>query len=138
VDVAGRANQIGPVWSDLSGHKLLGRGVASYEALHVVDGVPQHVASLPLLVLHDTGFAGVLIFGGFAIAVVLMVWSERRNPMVLGLGQAAIVIGLTNLSTETTELMIGWLLIGLLLAARDIASTAPPPSVTDGERVAPI
>jgi hypothetical protein len=89
------------------------------------------------LVLHDTGFAGVLIFGGFITAVVLRVWSERRNPIVLGLGQAAIVIGLTNLSTETTELMIGWLLIGLLLAACDVASTAPPHSAMDDSRVGP-
>ncbi len=122
VDLVGRVNQLGPVLSDLSGHLVLGRGIASFEALHQAQGIPQHLASLPLLVFNDTGLAGLLIFGGFVIAVIVRAWSTRSNQIVLGLGQAAIVIALTNLATETTELMVGWLLIGLLLAACDVAS----------------
>jgi hypothetical protein len=132
VDVAGRANQIGPVLNDLGGHFVLGGGIAGYEARHVIQGIPQHLASLPLLVLNDTGLVGLLVFGAFVVAVIVRVWSVRSNALVVGLGQAAIVIGLTNLSTETTELMIGWLLIGLLLAACDVASTIPvQPAVVD-------
>jgi len=37
------------------------------------------------------------------------------------MGQVALVIAITNIATETLELMIGWLLIGLLLAALDVA-----------------
>jgi hypothetical protein len=128
VDVIGRANQIGPMWNDISGHLAFGRGTASFEALYVVDGVPQHVASLPLLVLNDTGFVGLAVFCAFVVAVIARAWSSRSNSTVLGLGQAAIVIALTNLATETTELMIGWLLIGILVAGCDVATAAPAPS----------
>jgi hypothetical protein len=125
VDLAGRANQIGPVWTDISGHLVIGRGIASYEALHVIGGVPQHVASLPLLVLNDTGIIGLLLFGGFVLAVTVRAWSMRTNLLVLGFGQVAIVVALTNLATETTELMIDWLLIGILMAACDGAFASP-------------
>ena len=121
VDLVGRANQTGPVWGDVSGHLLLGTGIASYQALHVVHGVPQHLASLPLLVFHDTGVVGLLVFTGFVAAVIVRSWARRDDPIVVGLGQTAIVIGLANLATETTELMIGWLLIGILMAAVDAA-----------------
>jgi hypothetical protein len=124
VDLVGRANQTGPVWGDVSGHLALGRGIASYQALHVVNNVPQHIASLPLLILHDTGMIGLLVFTGFVVAVIVRAWVRRGDPIVVGLGQTAIVVGLTNLATETTELMIGWLLIGVLMAAVDAA----PPS----------
>jgi hypothetical protein len=124
VDLAGRLNQSGPVWSDIRGRLALGRGTGSFEALHQVQGVPQHIASLPLLVINDTGVIGLALFVCFAIAVIVRAWSVRTNAIVLGLGQAAIVIALANLATETTELMIGWLLIGVLLAACDAASTA--------------
>jgi hypothetical protein len=126
VDLTGRLNQWAPVWSDIDGRLAIGRGTASFEALHVIQAIPQHVASLPLLVFNDTGIVGVAVFGGFVAAVVTRVWSTRTNPIVGGLGQAAIVVALTNLATETTELMVGWLLIGILLAACDVASTLPP------------
>lgn len=124
VDIAGRLNQVGPVWNDLRGHLALGRGTASYEALHVIGGVPQHIASLPLLVLHDTGVAGLVLFVAFAAGVGVQVWSRRKNEIVSALGQVALVVVLANLATETTELMIGWLLIGLLVAAANFDRSA--------------
>jgi hypothetical protein len=134
VDVAGRANQVGPVWTALSGHLVMGRGIASYEALHVVGGVQQHVASLPLLVVNDTGIVGLVVFLGFALAVIVRAWSLRAYPLVLGFGQVAIIVGVTNLATETTELMIGWLLVGILMAACDAASATPhAPSPSEAE-----
>jgi hypothetical protein len=110
-----------PVSDDLRGHLLLGHGTASYEAIYVANGVPQHIASLPLLILNDTGIVGLAVFCAFAIAVVVRAWSRRHVPMVLAYGQIALVIGLANLATQTTELMVGWLLIGLLMAAADHA-----------------
>ncbi|HEX7264222.1 MAG TPA: hypothetical protein VF383_08600, partial [Candidatus Dormibacteraeota bacterium] len=121
VDLIGRLNQSSPVRSDISGHLALGRGVASFEALHVAKGVPEHIASLPLLVLNDTGVVGIALFAGFVAAVFARAWSRRQNLIVLGLGQVALVVALTNIATETTELMIGWLLIGLLVAACDVS-----------------
>jgi hypothetical protein len=122
VDIVGRLSQWAPVWSDIQGTLVIGRGIASFEALHVIQGVPQHIASLPLLVLNDTGVVGLAIFAGFVAAVIAGASSVRENPVVLALGQVALVVALTNLATETTELMIDWLLIGLLLAACDVAS----------------
>jgi hypothetical protein len=129
VDLFGRVIQTAPVWDDIKGNLLLGRGIASYQALHQVNGVQQHVASLPLLILHDTGVIGLLVFAGFVVAVVLRVWPKRSDPVVSALGQVGIIIGLTNLATETTELMIGWLLIGILMAAVDVA---PAGAAEDG------
>jgi MFS family permease len=77
--------------------------------------------------LNDTGLLGLVLFSVFGIAVAARAWSGRKNPIVLGLGQMAVVVALANLATETSELMIGWLLIGILLAACDVASTAAPP-----------
>jgi hypothetical protein len=119
--VLGRVSQAVLVWDDIRNHLLLGRGTASFEALHQFRGVPEHLASLPLIVLDSTGFIGLAIFAGFAATVFLRVWANRRDAIALALGQAALVVAITNLSTQTTELMIGWLLIGLLLAATDVA-----------------
>ena len=112
-----------------SGRVALGRGVASFEALHVAKGVPEHIASLPLLVLNDTGVIGIALFACFVAAVFARGWSRRQNLIVLGLGQVALVVALTNIATETTELMIGWLLIGLLMAACDV----PAVMATEGK-----
>lgn len=121
-DFIGRINQWGIVSGDIRGRfAILGRGTASFEALHVAGGVPQHIASLPLLVLNDTGVVGLVIFTAFIAAVVYGTWMKRSDGVVVGLSQMMIVVGLANLATQTTELMIGWLLLGLLVAAVDIA-----------------
>lgn len=124
-DFVGRINQVGPVLGDIHGrYAVLGRGIGSYETLHVVAGVPQHVADLPLLVLNDTGVVGLAIFTAFMVAVGFRAWQHRANDIVLGLSQVAILVLLANLATQTTELMIGWLLIGILMAAVDVAIVA--------------
>jgi hypothetical protein len=124
-DFIGRLNQTRPVWSDISGgYEVIGRGTASFEALHIVAGVPEHVASLPLLVLNDTGIVGLVLFVGFVALIVARLWARRHDGLVGGLAQAAIVVGLANLATETTELMLDWLLIGILIAAVDISRSA--------------
>jgi hypothetical protein len=124
-DFIGRLNQTGPVWSDIAGrYVVIGRGIASFEALHQVGGVPEHIASLPLLVLNDTGIVGLLLFASFVVVLIARVWARRHDDLVVGLGQAAIVVGLAVLATQTTELMIDWLLIGILVAAADVAGAA--------------
>jgi len=128
-DFIGRLNQAAPVWADIQGPDvLLGRGTASFEALHVAAGAPEHIASLPLLVLNDTGFVGLAVFTIFVFAVGARAWARRGAPTVVAFGQMALIVGLTNLATQTTELMVGWLLIGLLMAAADqavIPETSP-------------
>lgn len=134
-DFIGRLNQTGLVWADIHGRNLLlGRGTASFEALNVAAGVPEHIASLPLLVLNDTGLVGVVIFACFVVAVGARAWARRSVPTVAAFGQMALIVGLTNLATQTTELMIGWLLIGILLAACDVTSATSPPPVARPDR----
>jgi hypothetical protein len=120
VDLLGRLNQFGVVWGDLRGHLFLGRGTASFEFLHQFGGIPEHIASLPLLILEDTGLAGVVVFAAFGVALFLKVRSRRDTELVAALGQVALVIVIANLATQTTELMVDWLLIGLLLAVAEL------------------
>jgi O-antigen ligase len=101
----------------------LGNGTASYGERHPIAGQPeQHLANLELAVLNDTGAIGLLVFAAFGVAVARAAWRQRRDPTVAGLGAATLVIALTNTATETTELMITWLMLGLLLMAVDAAS----------------
>jgi len=124
-DFIGRLNQTAPVSSDIAGrYVILGRGTASFEVLHQVGGLPEHIASLPLLVLNDTGIVGLVLFAGFVAVLVARVWEQRQDDLVAGLGQAAIVVGLAVLATQTMELMIDWLLVGILVAATDVAGAA--------------
>ncbi|HET7467775.1 MAG TPA: O-antigen ligase family protein [Candidatus Dormibacteraeota bacterium] len=120
-DLLGRLAQFGPALSDLKPSPLFGRGIDSYGQLHTLAGSPEHLGNLPLFIAHDTGVLGVLALGAFVVFVVLGVWRHRSEPTVLGLGAACLVIAITNQATETLELMVTWVLIGLLLAAVDAA-----------------
>ena len=120
VDLLGRLNQFGLVWDDLHGHLLFGRGTASFEFLHQGGGRPEHIASLPLLILEDTGLTGLALFAAFVVALFLKIWSRREIELVVALGQVGLVIAIANLATQTTQLMVDWLLIGLLLAAAEL------------------
>ena len=120
VDLLGRLNQFGVVWDDLRGHLFFGRGTASFEFLHQGGGRPEHIASLPLLILEDTGLAGLALFTAFVVALFLKVWSRRHIELVVALGQVGLVIAIANLATQTTELMVDWLLIGLLVAGVEL------------------
>ena len=128
VDLAGRFNQFGVVWDDIRSHILLGRGTAAFETLHQVQGVPQHIASLPLFVLDSTGLLGLALFTAFVVAVLARAWRSRGNEVAMALGQVGLVLAITNLSTETMELMVGWFLIGLLMAASDAAERQRTPA----------
>ncbi len=123
VDLIGRFGQVGVVLKDLGHHPLLGSGTASYGEKHPVAGLgEQHIANLELSVLNDTGVIGLLVFAAFAVTVGIAAWRQRHDPTVAGLGATTLVIALTNTATETTELMITWLMLGLLLMAVDAAS----------------
>ncbi len=124
VDVLGRLNQLPLVWDDIHADAVLGRGTGAFEKLHQFKSVPEHIASLPLFVLDATGLLGLVVFTAFALVVFFRAFSEREDEIINGLGQVALVVALTNLATETMELMVGWLLLGLLLAAIAIRARA--------------
>ena len=124
IDVIGRLDQVPVVLKDLGHRPLLGKGTASYGERHPIAGQPeQHIANLELTVLNDTGVLGLLVFTAFGIALAQTAWRRRRDPIVAGLGVSTLVIVLTNTATETTELMITWLMLGLLLMSVDAAGT---------------
>jgi hypothetical protein len=65
------------------------------------------------------------VFAAFGIAVAVPAWRHRRDATVAGLGMSTLVIAITNMATETTELMITWLLLGLVLMAVDASDPRP-------------
>jgi O-antigen ligase len=114
------------VLGGLSRQLLLGNGTASYGERHPIAGQPeQHIANLEFAVLNDSGILGVLAFSAFAVAVARAAWPRRRNQAVAGLGMATLVMAVTNTATETTELMINWLMLGRILMAVEAANTPP-------------
>ncbi len=128
-DIIGRLRQIGPVLADLKGKLLIiGGGTNSFGERHVLAGFPEHLGTLELMVLNDTGLIGVILFAAFAISIIIAAWRARSDIRVLGLSAMMLVLALTNTSTETLELMITWLLVGLLLATVDSARTRQPAS----------
>ena len=132
VDVLGRLYQFQTAFDDLKGSPvniLLGGGIDSYGERHTTAGRPQHIASLELAIVNDTGVLGLLVFLGLAALVAAEVWRTRADPRVTGLGAMVLVLALTNTSTETLELMITWLLLGLLLAATQVARVISAPGL---------
>jgi hypothetical protein len=126
IDVLGRTDQLKIGGSEIKRHLLLGNGTASFGQYHLNRGQPQHIANLELTALYDTGIVGLLLLLAFGARVAYVAWRWRRDDCVAGLGMAALVIAITNVATETTELMITWLLVGLVLMAIDRAAWADP------------
>lgn len=126
VDVIGRLDQVKIVWPDFKVHPVLGGGIASYGARHPIAGQPeQHIANLELSLLNDTGTLGLLAFVAFAVAIGYRAWRKRGDPIVAGLAVTALVIAITNTATETTELMITWVTLGILVVAVEAADVTP-------------
>ncbi len=128
-DILGRFYQFASVFADIKTRLLGGGGTNSFAERHVLNGVPQHLANLELTVFNDTGVVGVLFFATFIIAIVLATWRHRSDTVVLGLGAMMLVLAMTNTATETLELMITWLLIGLLLAGVQVARAVSPSAI---------
>ncbi len=127
-DIVGRFVQFGTVLTDIRRSPIFGGGIDSFGQRHVVGGVPEHIANLELGIVNDTGLLGLLIFGAFALIIMLQAWRHRRDTTVVGLAGMTLVIAITNQATETLELMITWLLVGLLLAASETATHIRAPA----------
>jgi O-antigen ligase len=121
-DILGRLYQFRTAFTDLKQRPILGGGIDSFGQRHVLAGVHEHLGNLELLVVNDTGLVGLLVFTAFIVAIVAAVWRCRQNATVVCLAAMVTVIAITNQATETLELMITWLLVGLLLAAIDAAA----------------
>jgi hypothetical protein len=132
VDIIGRLYQVSNVFGDLRHRPVFGNGTASYNARHPIAGLPeQHIANLELAVLNDTGVVGFIVLVAFGVAIGAAAWRHRRDPTVAGLGIAVVSMTITDAATETTELMITWLMLGLLLMAVDAADLGKKPMERD-------
>jgi O-antigen ligase len=125
-DVLGRLYQIKPVLADLSRNPIVGGGIDTFGQRHVVEGFHEHLANLELTVLNDTGLLGLLLFALVVIAVIVATSRRRSDAIVGGLAAMTLVLALTNQATETLELMITWLLLGLLIASIQLAAPRTP------------
>jgi hypothetical protein len=119
-DVIGRIQQLQAVLYDLRRHPLLGGGTASYGERYQIRGMELWLASLPLRVANDTGIAGLCVLGLFLSLVAIKVWLGRRDLIAATFGLILLLVFITNLSTETLELMFPWLFIGVALACVEL------------------
>ena len=118
-DLTGRLDQGSEVMRDLQTHLVFGSGTATFGERYQYQGQQLWIASLGLRVLNDTGLAGVAVFVIFVLLVGRIAWLNRKDETAAALGLVGLLLLLTNLSTETLELMFGWLFVGLLLARAD-------------------
>jgi hypothetical protein len=122
-DLIGRLRQFPEVFHDLKRSPLIGLGVDSYGEVHKdLIGVAQQLGNLELAVVNETGVIGLVLFVGVILVIASAAWKYRSDNTVLGLSAMVLVLGLANQATETLELMITWLLVGLLLTALQQAS----------------
>ena len=129
-DVIGRLAQISPALNDLKHHLLIGGGTDSFGERHILDGLHTHLTALALLVANDTGLMGILVFLAFVAVIIVAAWRARKDLWVVGLGVMLVLLAITNQSTETSELMITWLLAGVLLAGIDVAHPVSAPETS--------
>jgi hypothetical protein len=119
-DIVGRIQQAEAVFYDLRAHPLFGGGTASYGERYQVQGMQLWIASLPLRVVNDTGIVGSAVFVLFLALIAATACRARRDLLAATLGLILLLIFMTNLSTETLELMFTWLFIGVAVAACEI------------------
>ncbi len=135
------------VYGDASpAQKLLGRGVASTgNAQQLVDdeAPPVTVESYYLKLLVETGAVGLLLIGGFllwaGVAFALVAW-RPPGAWLASVAAAGLGLSLYNVIYPALETQIlaltWWLLLAVLLRAREETSEQPPALAGD-ERAAP-
>jgi O-antigen ligase len=134
-DILGRLYQLPPVLADLKHNPIFGGGTNSFPERHApltttyLAGLPQHLENLELMVVNDTGLVGLLVFAAFMGAIAVATWRMRHDLTVLGLAMMMLVLAITSAATEPLELMITWLLMGLLLASGQTAPVVSAPAI---------
>ncbi|MGH7775881.1 MAG: hypothetical protein ACREPI_01725 [Candidatus Dormibacterales bacterium] len=128
VDVVGRLVQVREVLHEVKSSPLIGLGTATYGQRHQYQGSPFWLADLELRILYDTGLLGAALFAAFVIIIVVKAWRRRRSALVVALSAAALSLAITDTSTETMELMITWLVLGLSVAAIELVPAGVPAS----------
>ena len=128
---------------DWRGHPVMGIGLGGFIWSHrgsddPLRGIQIHATSLWLLV--ETGIIGILLFATFFFVVLrALLWRRgkwEKDPVLIGIAAALIVVGAASIGTEILYQRYLWFLAGLGLAWPGlVGSTAggilkPPGKVT--------
>lgn len=125
------------VFRSIARGPLLGMGTLTFGQTHDVFGQPSPKPSdgwIPigsLLVLHDTGIIGIILFGTFMLAIVwdavrvVRTGDEEGRYLALG-GLAGIVAWLGMEQTSTNAILgFGWVFLGLVSAIASVHQASP-------------
>jgi O-antigen ligase len=114
---------LGDIWQ----HPILGNGTASFQLLAEARKVPMlgdrpWVGNSVVRILHDTGAAGLVLFGLVLIAVGKQVAKSIRNivagkEIVVALSAGCLVYAISFMATEATMLAFFWVHLGVLATA---------------------
>jgi O-antigen ligase len=90
------------------------------------------VSNTPVRILHDTGFVGLLIFGGFLGTLAAAVYKARlvagpqTRVVFIALAAGLVLYAITFQATEATILAFTWVHLGLLATAVALIQSSRP------------
>lgn len=102
----------------------LGAGVGSTGSASLTGSQPLIIENQYLLVAHEVGWAGLLLFGWLFVEVMRRVWRRRQSALALGVfgsGVGLAVVGLLlPVWTDDTVSIVWWGLAGLVVGGREL------------------
>ena len=109
-------------------HQPLGAGVGSTGSASLIGDSPLIIENQYLLVAHEVGWLGLVLFGWLFVELLRQAWQRRRSALALGVFASGIglaVIGLLlPVWTDDTVSIIWWGLAAVAVAA-PVATTKP-------------
>ena len=138
-----RIVQIAVAVQDVQAHPILGTGTASFQLFfdwnNYIPGMRAEnddpggwVSNTPVRILHDTGFVGLLIFGGFLGTLAAAVYKARlvagpqTRVVLVALSAGLVLYAITFQATEATILAFTWVHLGLLATAVALIQSSRP------------
>jgi len=104
-----------------------GDGVGSAGSASIIGGEPEIIENQYLLIAHETGWLGLIIFLSIYIAILLKLWVSRHNYLALGVFASGIglaVIGLLlPVWADDTVSIIWWGLAAIAIASSNSQKT---------------
>ena len=91
----------------------LGDGVGSSGSASLLgEGTPQIIENQYLMIAHETGWLGVVIFVVIFVVILRRLWRQRANPWALGVFASGIGLAFIGLLlpvwTDDTVSMVWW------------------------------
>ena len=131
---------LGDIWQ----HPVLGNGTASFQLLAETREVPMlgnrpWVGNSVVRILHDTGAAGLALFGLLLVAIGEQVAKSIKNAtsmgkqIVVALSAGCLVYAISFMTTEGTMLAFFWVHLGILASAAIIIDNEGHTTITQRE-----